>query len=195
MTFDFAWDYRATSSFVTDPLYASFEGGSVFPHTYTNANGDSINAGWDGAPGTFDVANTNDPRIAGMSFNSTPVTFTVDLSSGSAPGAGDYAIDLASPTRIARTNFAVKDNATTLIAQSDVAMAANHYIDATLADVTATTTWTGTPVVKTFATTTCLFVLNPAAIDFPGLAHFRLTLQGGASASAPRMFMLLGVGV
>ena len=46
--FDFAWDYRATLVFVTDPAYAcGVVATDTYPKTYTNGNGLSINAGWD----------------------------------------------------------------------------------------------------------------------------------------------------
>ena len=203
MAFDMGFDYRATSTFVTDPAYGVPTLGEAYPHTYTNGNGDSINAGWTaGNLGQQNMASSNDARIAGDNYSAalTEEDFQVDLGSGSNPGAGDYSIDIAvgQPTNPTQNQFAILDNATTLITTSGtISVAANHFVDATLTDVTATTTWTGTPVTKTFATTTCIVKINLAgAVNNNGmLSHFRLTRQGAtATATPPKMLMLLGVG-
>jgi len=195
MAFDMGFNFRATSGFVTDQNFAVPVLGEAYPNTYTNVNGDSINAGWDDlTSGVQNLTNTNDARIAGNNWhNNTGAShfFQVDLSSGSAPGAGTYTVDLAVgdsvTTRIA--DFQLKDNTTVLIDGTNGAAgfttAANHYIDATLVDVNATTSWTGATASKTFATTTVkFFVSSDNAGNATMMAHFRLTLAaagGGPS--------------
>lgn len=199
MPFDMGFDFRSSAAFVTDPAYAvaavQFQG---YPYTFTNANGDSINAGWQsGDPSSFeDHDNTNDPRIAGDNYMApnTAGEFTVDLSSGSAPGAGTYTIDLAiGSAGWSKTHtFDIRDDSTVLIdGTAGYTTAIDHYIDATLNDVAATTTWTGTTVNKTFATTTCRIMLDPNANgDFAFIAHFRLTKQATAYTLALDAAML-----
>lgn len=199
MAFDMGFDFRGTAGYVTDPSYAVPVLVEVYPHTYTNVDGKSINAGWNPGANMADRVNTNDPRIAGINYgDATTRTFVIDLSSGSAPGAGTYTIDMAIGDAGGSNTceVTVKDNATALITLADTVVAAGHYIDATLTDVTASTTWTGTTVSKTFASTTCNVVTNPSATaKFTTLAHFRLTLQAAGGTVATRsMLMLVGVG-
>lgn len=178
MAFDMGFDYRATAGFVTDPSYAVPVLAEVYPHTYTNVDGKSINAGWATAPNPVDSSAGNDPRIAGVNYDFVQNDFQVDLSSGSAPGAGDYTLDCAvgfqSDTFTQR--FQIRDTSTVLIDSGDVITASGHYIDATLSDVAATTTWTGATTVKTFATTLVVFRIRITGV-ITTLAHFRLTLQ------------------
>ena len=203
MAFDMGFNFRLTAVYVTDPAYAAPVLFEAYPHTYTNANGDSINAGW--PDGNMDASNEdsgNDPRIAGLNgkANSGGVkTFTVDLSSGSNPGAGDYTVDLAMGRAAAAciNSFEVWDNTTLLIdgknGGSGYFTNADEYIDATLATVSATTTWTGTTASKTFATTTAL--LKVAVEDVTSqtyVAHFRLTL-GGAAATTRLQHLAYGI--
>jgi hypothetical protein len=207
MAFDFGFDFRGTSGYVTDPSYASVVLGENYPNTYTNGAGKSINAGFTvaGQVNPLDRDNTQDPRIAGTNYEANDGYnnfFQVDLSSGSAPGAGTYSVDLAMGAFISagKQCFKLLDTTTLLIdgtfggAGQDTS--AGHFIDATLTDVTGGATWTGTPVTKTFATTLAKLSIGTLALSgstFP--AHFRLTLQAaGAAAFPPRMLMLLGVG-
>src|SRR6266404_4186055 len=90
MAFDFAWDFRNTLPFVTDPLFATFAqnpGAEPFPHVYTNGNGLTVTAGYVLGTGDFgdaDRSNTVDPRIAGVYFNnnsSGSSLFKIDLAS------------------------------------------------------------------------------------------------------------------
>jgi hypothetical protein len=200
--FDMGFNARATPGFVSDQPYAVPLLGEVFPHTYTNANGDSINGGYDGgglSGGVFDRLNTNDPRIAGINYEPNGAglsrSLVVDLSSGSAPGAGTYTIDLA----VGDQAFAhpedciVYDNVTALITILATTGGGGHFFDATTADVTASGTWTGTTVSKSFASTTAKVTLDATSSgsDFTTLAHFRLTKAGGP----PPQRSLTGVGL
>src|SRR6185503_13784763 len=127
MPFDMGFNFRANAGYVTDPNYCVPVLGELYPHTYTNVNGDSINAGFDSAPsGTVDRINDatqgfpQEIRLAGINYksnNGSPVLFKVDLSSGSAPGAGTYTVDLAvGDFNFSHQNaFQVKDTNTVLI--------------------------------------------------------------------------------
>lgn len=194
MAFDLAWGYRFSLAYVTDPAYQCWVGDTAtYPTTFTNANGYSINAGWSSIP-SFGHANrdaTNDPRIAGMAdqFDSGSPVFTVDLSSGSAPGAGTYTVDVAfGDAAAAHTNseYWIKDNTTVILDATNggagYSLSADDYLDATLATVTATGTWTGATASIAFASTTVNLVLNPDNLAGKQhcLAHFRLTLQAAA---------------
>lgn len=189
MAFDMGFNFRGTAGYVTDQSYAVPVLAEAYPHTYTNVDGYSVNGGFTGAATTgADRDSTNEARLAGINFQSNggPDTFQVDLASGSAPGAGDYSVDLAmGDANITRPqSFKLFDTSTLLIDGTNggagITTAEDEYVDATLALVTATTTWTGTPAVKTFATT---LVKLTGGIDAIGsvttMAHFRLTLAGG----------------
>jgi len=193
MTFDMSWDFRATAGATTDAAYGVPVLAEAYPHTYTNANGDSLNAGWTPSqPATADLVVFHDPRIDGANYvsnNGSVTTFQADLSSGSAPGAGDYAVDLA----MGGANFGgvqqfkLKDTATVLIDGTNggagLATASAHFIDATLTDVAGSTTWAGTPVNKTFATTMAKLEINQASLSlYTMAASFRLTLQSSPPA-------------
>ena len=209
MAFDMGFDFRGTAGAAIDPAYGVPVLAEIYPNTYTNANGDSINAGWtfgDNVTGA-DRGPGNDPRIVGINFTAndgTPRNFTIDLASGSAPGAGTYSIDLADGDAANFSHpedFKILDTATVLIDGTNggagFTTTQAQYVDATLAIVTATINWTGTPVTKTFATTMAII---RTSIDNLGdnncLAHFRLTLQEGAEADAqpPSGLSLLGAG-
>lgn len=208
MPFDMGFDFRGSAGYVTDPSYGVPVLGEAYPHTYTNADGKSINAGWTTTPIYYkeDSSATNDPRIAGINdcTNNVANYFSIDLSSGSAPGAGTYMIDCAFGYALAqeRVDFEIRDTATVLIdgrggGNGITTTAAGKFIDATLAVVTASTTWTGTPVSKTFATQLCVVAcaldnVSGGNTDTP-LAHFRLTLQGG-SADVRQEHIAFGIG-
>lgn len=207
MAFDMGFDFRATAGAVTDPAYGVPVLSETYPHTYTNGNGDSINAGWQTAPdGASDTSTSSpDPRIAGSNYsedNNVGKTFTVDLSSGSAPGAGTYIVDLAmgrSDNPRHQQTLSVKDNTTVVIDLTNggpgYETAAGHFIDASGADVAATTSWTGTTVSKTFSSTTVNILVGASNNSgwFTDLAHFRLTLQGGG-ADVRQEHIAFGIG-
>jgi hypothetical protein len=199
MAFDIGFDFRSTAGYVTDPSYGDFVGPTdSYPTTYTNVDGFSINAGWETLPTSgVDISASNDPRIAGAhraSAGTGDDYFTVDLSSGSAPGAGDYTVDIAlGGDNGVVASLKLYDDATELLAISG-AINTNEFIDATNVKRTATTTWNGATVSKTFATTTCK-ILNIVS-GYTAIAHFRLTLQvaGGAQAIFTQDHIGRGIG-
>src|ERR1019366_3923401 len=78
MAFDYGFDFRQTSGYVSDPANCSPSLGEAYPHTYANG----ATAGWSsGAPdGTRDRNNLLDARLAGMNFlSSTTKYFQVDI--------------------------------------------------------------------------------------------------------------------
>jgi hypothetical protein len=193
MAFDLGFNFRATAPYVTDQSYAVPALGEAYPHTYTASNGYSVNAGWDNGSNVANRSASNDARIAGIFYfdNSAGANnFKVDLSSGSAPGAGDYAIDLAAgDNNVSQVeDVQVRDTTTVLIdmatAPGDfVTSGGTKYFDATKTERTATTTWNGVTVTKTFATTLAqLTVALPiGAGGFTCIAHFRLTLASSTT--------------
>ena len=198
MAFDMGWDFRLTPAACTDDIHWGVPViNEAYPHTYTNGDGQSVNAGWDSpVTGGLDDANNNDPRIVGVNYMSPadPLRqFHVDLSSGSAPGAGTYLVDAAwgqvtNPRTY--TTMAVRDNTTAVVGPfSGTTAAGGHFFDATGTDITASTTWTGTRVSKTFASTNA-YIEMQSATDYPCVCHFRLTLQAGGAAPVPPMIAL-----
>lgn len=180
MPFDVGFDFRGSAIYVTDPAYGVPVLGETYPHTYTNANGDSINAGWVGAPSLTcqNQYSAGDPRLAGRNLKNTDpdYDFQVDFTSGSAPGAGDYTTAIASGD-VGGSNvfFQILDNTTVLIDGSAIGFNNGDYTDAALATYT-TANWpsSNTPVAVTFATTTAILRLTGDSFNGP-INHFRLT--------------------
>ena len=187
MAFDLAFDFRDNSGFVTDPAYGVAVLSEAYPHTYTNGNGDSVNGGFtDSITGATDVNASWDPRIAGTQNSDIFLKshFQVDLSSGSAPGAGTYTVDIALGQHNAGPAAKVLDNTTLVIdltnGGSGYAQSANHFIDATGTSIAGSASWGGTPVTGiVFGTTTAIVEFNSLLAVFNEIAHFRLTLEGG----------------
>lgn len=189
MPFDMGFNFRNQAGFVTDQAFAVSvkDSDPIYPNTFTNGNGVSVNAGWvSSTNGTQDRAAGNDPRIAGIAYrpnDGSEELFKVDLSSGSAPGAGTYLVDVAmgGETSSATDNsFKVLDNTTVMIDGTNSGAGydinSGDFIDATLATVTASTTWTGTQTPIIFASITAQIGIGYVnSSDNTLLAHFRLT--------------------
>ena len=186
---DFGFNYRNTAGYVTDQAFCAPVLGEAYPHTYTNGNGQTINAGWTAAiSGQIDRDNTLDARLAGSNYvvdNTTPVTFKIDLSSGSGNGAGTYILAAAfGDASFTNDQWAeIKDGSTVLIEVNVgpvniITTLAAHYLDATVVDRTAAA-WPGSNATSTkvFATTTCNITCgaNISDTNATTLAHFRLT--------------------
>ena len=200
MAFDLGFNFRGTAEFVTDPSFGVPVLAEAYPNTYTAANGYSINAGWTTAMSAANRDATNDARIAGINYGSTQI-FQVDLSSGSAPGAGTYTIDIAAGDAASDNEASYKlfDTTTVLIDGTNGGVgvttgAADKYQSAVPNEIiTATTTWTGTTAVKAFATTTATLQLFDISSGTPVMAHFRLTLQGGGAATTRLQHLAYGI--
>ena len=198
MAFDMAFDFREHAIFVTDPAFGVAVLGEAYPTTYTNGNGQSINAGRQSV-GHFQIDNdaTFDPRIAGANYGyDVDGYFQVDLGSGSAPGAGNYNVDIAIGYFATKQDFTLFDNSTILIDGTNggagTVLSSGHFLDATLTDRVGSSSWNGTPVAVTFASTTAKLRVQHVAGSNTFLAQFRLTQS--AAATAPKMLTLLGVG-
>ena len=193
MAFDLGFDYRFTLAYVTDPSYGVFvagDGSHNYPHTFTNVDGYSINAGWTATPSDYNNISTSvDVRLAGYNQASSTVTktFQVDLSSGSAPGAGTYDVDLA----VGRENFQggasakVIDDTTDKITIAATNTASGEFFDSTgTVRTPGTGSWDDVNTLSsvTFATATCYFQITGENTRNAYAAHFRLTLGGGAAA-------------
>jgi hypothetical protein len=192
---DFGWNWGGAGGFVTDQLFCTHSNsGDNYPHGFTNGNGQTITGGWDSTlGGQSNIDATNDPRLAGyVNASGSKSTFRVDLASGSGDGAGDYLIDIAVGWAFGSANnnsFKVRDNTTDLISQTDISVAGDTYLDATKTAVAATTMWTGTRVIKTFASTTCFVDINwDVTANASVIAHFRLTFVPAPSI-IPRSLM------
>jgi hypothetical protein len=203
MAFDLGFNFRATAPFVTDGVESAPFLAENFPHTYTSANGYSLNAGQaDGGMGSENDAGSNDPKIAGDVYfangaSSSRVRF--DLASGSAPGAGTYTVDLAAGSAGFATNIALQilDNVSVVLDVTNggagYSTLTNHFRDASLADVNATTTWTGTTTSIAFASTTVYLKYSASNVSgYTAVAHFRLTLATAATAHFRRTLSELG---
>ena len=184
--FDIAFDFRATSGFVTDPSYATYCIGEAYPTTRT-INGYSVTFGWESGTGllTRDGSAALDPRLAGINFGGTGSVFRVDL-----PDKGDVLVGLAvgDPRNNPNTTtITVSDTVTNLISFTAI-QTVNTVADATntLWGVAA---WPGSniSVTKTFTTTICRVSINTLG----GLVHIRFT---GNTASTLRNLPLLGAG-
>ena len=190
MAFDMGWNFRGSAGYVTDDAhYGVYVAGDAYPTTYTNGDGQSVNGGWTTSINSANRDSGNDPRIAGINYSLPTVEgiFRIDLASGSAPGAGLYTIDIALGDAGAASgthaqDARIKDDSTTLTTLT-ASTNEDHFLDATTADVAATTNWTGATANQTFATTTCYVVMNPGGTnaDFTTIAHFRLTFNAGAT--------------
>jgi hypothetical protein len=205
MPFDMGFDFRSTAGYVTDPAYGVPVLAEAYPHTYTNTNGDSINAGWLQTPrSTLDESNTVDARLAGFNqvysdTNGGIGEFKIDLASGSAPGAGSYTVDMADgavPHASATDLLQIKDNTTVISTPiaSLTATIAGHFIDVTGVDRTpGSSSWdlVRQTASVTFATTTAILRIENTSYsgNATQFAHFRLTLQGGAAQSVVPVLM------
>lgn len=197
MAFDMGFNFRGSAGYVTDPSYCAPALGEAYPHTYTNADGKSINAGWDGgALSTADRRSTADPRVGGINYNTSGLaSFRVDLSSGSAPGAGTYLVDFAFGDwgfGHAFSVMRVKDDTTIVIGNFTGTNTSQSYFNPTGAQsggLVDTDDWDDftTPQSVAFASTTARCEMQTSG-DAATLAHFRLTLQeavGGGGVGDP----------
>lgn len=193
MPFDFGWDFRDTLAFVTDPTYSAYARDETYPHTYTNGDGKTVNAGFEVTMGgAQDLSAVGmDPVIAGdtyIGFGGGATTFRVDLSSGSALGSGTYTTNFALGAAGSGRQFnliALNDSGTALIGPSGHIDTAASFIDSSLSVIpqpALPATWDSVSATTTvtFATTTCTLGFQANAPgDFASIAFFRLTFISG----------------
>lgn len=210
MAFDFGFNFRNTSSYRNDdPLFCAAVLGETFPKTYTNGNGLTVNAGWINvaAVNLNDLSTSSDPKLAGSNSRNNDASdqvFKVDLGSGSAPGAGTYALDLAcgevKAFGFCVLDFNLQDNVTVLIDGTNGGLGFSEtdgkYRDATVTEVISSSSWSGTPINKTFASTSLNFHMAMSTANFAShIAHLRLTQSGVVSFGSMGLFTLMGVGI
>jgi len=187
MPFDFGWDWRGSSGYVTDPTYASYAIDEAYPLTFTSVDGLSINAGWT-ATGFAAAANRStsvDVRLAGAIITNTfaTPTFKVDLTSGSGPGAGTLTVDMAFGDQAAGYTFTtieVLDNTTSRLGPYSGATSANTYFDASgTVRSPGTSSWDLVRVTQDVSFASGFAIFKFGTTNQVALAHFRLTLAAG----------------
>lgn len=192
---DYCFDFRQSSSYVTDPSGCSPVLDEAYPHTYSNG----ATAGWTSASvdGTRDRSTAVDPRLAGQNRSgSTDVPpsrdFRVDL-----PSTGDY--DIRTALGDASFGFAsngvnpfalIKDTSTTLftIVSGDTSILANEWYDATGVKRTSSADWVTNNAAKalTFSTTILNYNISaPNSGQYTPLAHLRVTTGTGGPPPPP----------
>lgn len=186
--FDVGFDFRATSTFVTDPSCCTYEIGSAVDYPITRTvNGSSVTFGWESVTGTLgprDRSSSLDARLAGLANfandGTSTGTFRVDL-----PSAGVYSIGLGigDNTHAQNTYLTVEDGTTSLISFNPIATTGSNYIDAA-GNTWTNTTWPASNVMvsKTFSTTILRVKLGgTASTNSSVINHLRVTQVSSAS--------------
>ena len=188
-SFDAAFDFRATATFVSDPAYATYQlvnssgvPAETYPTTRT-VNGASVRFGWESGTsnlgGGRDRSSSVDPRLAGV--NQVPAAKTnnavwrLDL-----PAAGTYDVDLAlgDATTAQVQNMEVQDGTTAVISIANVATTSGTFLDATGTARSPAANWVANHATRriSFSTTTLRVVLKPPTGSSSTIAHLRVTL-------------------
>lgn len=198
---DVGFDFRSTAGFVTDPLYAVPVLSESYPHTYTNANGVSITAGWEaaatcaGAIRSINRLTTVDPRIAGIAKPTNSATFGNNVANQNQctfkvtlPSTGNWTIGSAIGDRsFDSAEYVVfSDGGTPFLTYTNVSVLTNQFMDTNGLIYPAAGWPTGnTSFVHTFTTTTFEVSIgaNPivAIAGSSPIAHLRLTSGGNVS--------------
>jgi len=172
MAYDFGYNFRATSGYVTDDAGYTYNIGETYPTSKT-AGGVTTNVGWDVTPQTRDRDNTVGPRLAGLNSLNTggpsTYTFRVDLP---ASGTWNVYIACADASFSNEAFFDVLDSngSTVLYAQADITIASGSVLDAA----------------GTLHTSYALWAANqaPRSLTFSGTAFFIQLKQAGLGAGA-----------
>lgn len=182
-------DFRATSTFVTDPANCTYCLGDAYPTTRGG-----LTFGWLAGAGstTRDRSTSVDVRLAGINGTSGSGTFRVDL-----PATGTYNIGIAmgdAGSNQSGQSFTVLDNTTSLLTGGPQSPNSNQYMDASGVVRTSDTDWINNNVQKslTFATTT--FKITAAGTVFGVLAHLDIVASGGGVTFAPSTLAMMGCG-
>lgn len=184
MSYNFGFDFRETSGYVTDPANCTYVVGDTYP---TPRNG--ITFGWTSIIGlNLRDRDVTYPRIAGLNFSAPALTFQVDL-----PASGVWNVQLGcgdwSSSKLVGT-IVIADGGSTLLTISHVS-ATNGLYDATDTDYTAANWNTSeSPVPLTFSGTTLNMTISAGLGTFGIISHLFISQSGGATAFIP----LLGEG-
>jgi hypothetical protein len=189
---DFAFDFRATLAFVTDPNYASAVLAETYPHTYTNGLSNSITGGFVGGNvASRDRNASNDPRLAGINVNNSGnatgpffTKFRVDL-----PQTGQWSIWAAfsDPSNPQQQYVTFLDNVTSIASYSNVATNANQFMDAS-GNLWSQATFFANqvPIVYVFASTMFFVQVGPSSSMgslSTTLSFLRITAPSGTAMS------------
>lgn len=184
LALDVGFDFRASTGFVTDPIYATFAslGGTNYP-TSATVNGQAIVFGWETIGASTQIRDRNsagDPRLAGMNCqlnDGNTSVFRVDL-----PATGTYNIGIAAgdPGGFEQNDHVkIGSGASALfsIYANTGATSTVDFVDAT-GGVRSVSAWPGSNamVQKAFGTTILRLTLG-GTVDsaYSCIAHLRVT--------------------
>lgn len=179
------FNFRLTSTYVTDGTDETYVIGDVYP---TTRNG--VTFGWEGG-GSLQMRNrstSNDRRLAGISWNdTTAVDFRVDL-----PNPGNFELRLAHGDVIydtASLDLNIKDTNTVVanLVDANGTGAANSFIDANVNEFTAAN-WPANNTARTLAFSTTIFRARIRSGFTDLIAHISLN-EVAAAGGVPKHFM------
>ena len=182
---NFGFDFRKTSGFVKDAANFVFatdqttDATMIYPHTFTNALGQSLVCGWDSGGASVDSRdriNTLDQWLAGMVFlGSGTATFRCDL-----PATGYYSVISAwgDPGNAETVTGLITDNGTTRVTITGTTSGGTSGTFVDTASFVATTAWSqsNVSVGVNFTSTIFRVALTPASGN-TGLIHLVLIQQ------------------
>jgi len=185
MVTDFAFDFRATAGFVSDPNYAAPVLGELYPHSYANALGSTIIAGCVDPGGIMqprDRNNANDPRLAGTignngnTFSPSSWQFEVTLPS---PGKWSIVAAFGDASGSGSDYITFLDDTTGIVTYSALGRSAQQFNDA------SGNVWSNTnffqnqiPLSYNFSSTTVRVNIGPPSPTgslSSNIAHLRIT--------------------
>ncbi len=186
------FNFRATSSYVTDgadEVYVLMETSST---TRSTANGHSATFLWDIAGAARDRASDQDVRLAGYNGYGGPgaiATLTITL-----PQAGTYKVRIALGDHDYSDNehAEIYDDTSLLLTVDAASVPANSFVDANSDTLTAAN-WPGSNTSKdlTFTTTTCKVVTGQVSPSAEGkLAHLYLEYVPPAGGARKRVMVV-----
>ena len=167
VVFNVAFDFRATSGFVTDPSYATYVLSSTAYPTTRTVNGMSATFGIEtGTCSSRDRDNTIDPRLAGMCFTagSSTYTFRVDL-----PATGLYTINAAfgDANNGQVVCAALQDGSTTFASTTNLSVI--NFADAAF-NLWSTPNWPSNNVAVTHTFTSTIFRVTMGSVSATGVS-------------------------
>ncbi|MGH9522707.1 MAG: hypothetical protein ACRD3E_09270 [Terriglobales bacterium] len=188
VVFDAGFDFRATSTYVTDPAFATYQvvnSGGVPAETYPTTrtvNGAAATFGWESGttnlgPGR-DRSSSVDARLAGVNQVAAAkpgnAVWRLEL-----PAAGAYDVDLAvgDATSSQVENVEIQDGTAAVISFTNVSVSAGAFLDASGVVRSTAANWVANHATRriTFLTTTLRVVLKPPTASSSTIAHLRVT--------------------